>query len=44
MKYFLGFVFLLFVSLLVFVYLGARQANPVILDEKGKPLGSAQPH
>jgi hypothetical protein len=36
-KYFLGFVFFLFIGVLVFVYWGARQANPVILDEHGKP-------
>ncbi len=34
---FLGLVFLLFNAILVFVYLGAKQANPVILDEHGNP-------
>ncbi|MEZ5355663.1 MAG: hypothetical protein R2762_23765 [Bryobacteraceae bacterium] len=34
---FLGLVFLLFNAILVFVYLGAKQANPVMLDEKGRP-------
>jgi len=33
--HFLGFVFCLFVALMVYVYLGARAANPVILDERG---------
>lgn len=37
MRAFLGFVFLLFVGLLIFVYAGARQANPVILDSHGRP-------
>lgn len=33
--HFLGLVFCFFIGLLVYVYLGAREANPVILDEKG---------
>jgi hypothetical protein len=37
MRVFLGFVFLLFVGLLVFVYAGAKRANPVILDSYGRP-------
>lgn len=42
MKYFLAFVFALFIGVLVFVYWGAKQANPVILDEKGKPLATSR--
>lgn len=38
MRAFLGFVFLLFLGLLVFVYAGARRANPVMVDVHGKPL------
>jgi hypothetical protein len=37
LPYFLGFVFLLFVAILVFAYLETRKLNPVILDEKGAP-------
>lgn len=43
MKYFLGFVFLLFMGVLGFVYWGAKQANPVMLDEKGRPY-TAETH
>ncbi|MDX1980007.1 MAG: hypothetical protein SFV51_07050 [Bryobacteraceae bacterium] len=41
MKYFLGFVFFLFIGLLVFVYWGSKQANPVLLDQHGKPYAEA---
>jgi hypothetical protein len=40
---FLGFVIALFIGLLVYVYFGATRANPVILDEKGRPRGAASP-
>ena len=32
---FLGFVMLLFITILIVTYLLARQADPVILDEQG---------
>lgn len=32
----LGFIFVLFIGILVYVYVEARKANPVILDETGK--------
>lgn len=41
MKYFLAAVFGFFVALLVAVYMGARQADPVLLDEHGKPVVSS---
>jgi hypothetical protein len=33
---FLGLIFLLFIGILVYVWYGAKQAAPVILDEKGQ--------
>ena len=36
--YFLGFVFLLFIGILIFCYFVTRQANPVLLDSNGKPI------
>lgn len=33
---------LLFVGILVYVYLGARKANPQLLDEKGRPAAAAR--
>lgn len=33
----LGGIMLLFIAIMIGVYLIAKQANPVILDEKGKP-------
>jgi hypothetical protein len=32
---FLGFTVLLFIGILVYAYVEARRANPVMLDEKG---------
>lgn len=32
---FLGFVMLLFIGILIYVYKEAKQANPVMLDEQG---------
>lgn len=34
---FLGLIFVVFNAILVFVYLGAKEANPVILDQHGNP-------
>jgi len=36
----LGLIFLLFIGILVALYFVAREANPVILDENGKPMSS----
>lgn len=38
----LGFVFLLFIGILVYVYIEAKKANPIILDENGRPRNTAQ--
>lgn len=34
---FLGLVMLLFIGILIYVYNGAKQAAPVMLDERGQP-------
>ena len=34
----MGGIMALFICIMIAVYLIAKQANPVILDEKGKPL------
>lgn len=38
LKLILGFIFLLFLSIIFTVYMVARQVNPVLLDENGKPI------
>ena len=38
-KWFLGGVFALFIGILIFIYVSAREANPVMLDEKGRVIG-----
>ncbi len=35
-----GAIMVLFICIMIAVYLIAKQANPIILDEKGKPLHS----
>jgi hypothetical protein len=42
MKFFLSFVFALFVGVLIFVYIETKAANPILLDEKSHPI--AQSH
>lgn len=37
-----GAISLVFIVILLFVYRLSRQANPIMLDEKGKPTNSAQ--
>lgn len=36
----LGGIMVLFIAILITVYLIARQANPIFLDEKGNPVQS----
>ena len=38
LPYVLGGIFLLFIVIMIGVYLIAKQANPIMLDEKGKPI------
>ena len=35
----LGVVFVFFCAVLVYVYAATKRANPVMLDEQGRPLG-----
>ena len=41
-KILLGGVMGLFVTILIVCYIIAKQANPVFLDEHGKPVAAAQ--
>jgi hypothetical protein len=43
MKIVLGLVSAFFLGLLVVTYVVARRANPVMLDEHGRVVGSAAP-
>ncbi len=36
--YVLPLVMVLFIGILIVVYVISKQANPIILDEKGKPI------
>lgn len=36
----LGGIMVLFIAIMVTVYFIAKQANPIFLDEKGKPIKS----
>jgi hypothetical protein len=38
--YFLGMVMMLFIGILIYVWIEAKKANPVMLDDKGRPLAS----
>ncbi len=40
----LGLLILLFISIIFTVYMVARQANPVFLDERGMPINSQSHH
>jgi len=44
--YFLAFVSAIFIGILIFVYCVTKQANPVMLDDHGRPQPTAQrmPH
>lgn len=39
--YFLGFVFVLFIGILIFCYFVTKRANPVLLDGHGKPVAES---
>lgn len=43
-KVFLGAVMALFIGILIFAYVVTKQANPVLLDEHGRPLEAAASH
>ena len=38
LKFALSLIFLLFIGILVAVYFISKKANPILLDEKGKPI------
>lgn len=40
LTFILGLVFVLFIGILVTAYIIAKRANPIILDETGKPVNS----
>lgn len=45
LAYFLGFVFVFFISILIVCYVITKRTNPVFLDEHGKPTNaSTQSH
>ena len=37
----LGGIVALFIAIMLYVYFGARQANPIMLDEQGRPRDAA---
>jgi hypothetical protein len=39
--FFLAFVSAIFIGILIVVYIATRQANPVMLDDKGRPQPNA---
>jgi hypothetical protein len=42
--YFLWIVSVLFVGILIFCYVITKRANPILLDERGKPVTSSTAH
>ncbi|MFB3813859.1 MAG: hypothetical protein ACE14L_07080 [Terriglobales bacterium] len=42
--YFLAFVMALFVGILIFIWVASKRANPILLDESGKPVASSPQH
>lgn len=39
--YFLGFIFVLFIGILVFCYVVTKRTNPVFVDVHGKPVAES---
>jgi len=42
--YFLSFIFVLFIGILIFCYAVTSRANPVFLDQHGKPVAESSEH
>ncbi len=42
--YFLGFIFSLFIGILIFCYVVTKRTNPVFLDIHGKPVAESSHH
>ena len=40
LTFLLGLVFMIFIGILVMAYVVSKRANPIMLDETGKPLNS----
>lgn len=40
LTFLLGLVFMIFIGILVMAYVIAKRANPIILDETGKPVNA----
>jgi len=44
LAYFLGFIFTLFVGILIFCYVVTKQTPLIYLDEHGKPVSASADH
>jgi len=42
--YFLGFIFVLFIGILIVCYVITKRTNPVFLDQHGKPVAASSEH
>ncbi len=42
--YFLWVVSFLFIGILIFCYVVTKRTNPILLDERGKPVSSSPAH
>jgi hypothetical protein len=42
--YVLGFVFVLFIGILLFAYVVTKRTNPIYVDERGKPVATSAEH
>jgi hypothetical protein len=40
LRLFLAFIFVLFIGILVMAYFVSKRANPILLDEKGRPVNA----
>lgn len=40
LMYFLGFIFLVFIGILIFTYTVTKRTNPIYVDEHGKPINA----
>lgn len=40
LTFLLGLVFVLFIGILVTTYIIAKRANPILLDERGRPVNA----
>lgn len=44
LAYFLGFIFVLFIGILIFCYVVTKRASPVFVDVHGKPVAESSEH